>query len=428
MLMQFRQSKTDNGIRVVTATMGHVQSVALGIWVGIGSRYEPDHVSGISHFTEHLLFKGTRRRSQRDISQTIEGRGGYLNAFTGEEATCYYARVDCNQLRQGLDVLTDMYVNSRFDKTEIEKERGVIMEEIMMYHDQPRHLVSEMLMNILWKNHPVGRPIIGTRETLSAMKRKTFLDFTDKNYVAKNTVVAMAGNVEHDACVDYVQDMMRKVPGKQRAPAFTAVNASVHQGRTAFLEKNVEQTHLALGLRSFGYEDKRRHTLRILNAILGENMSSRLFQIVREKHGLAYSVHSSIQLFRDSGALMIAAGLDRERTVKALDLIVNELVRIKERPVSKAELQRAKDYAIGQMRLGLESTSHQMMWLGDNLLSRGKFTPPEETIELLSRVTVDDVAKLASQLMKHSKVSLAIVSPDVSKQDQAQMKSILRRL
>jgi len=426
--MQVRQSKTDNGIRVVTSMMDHVQSVALGIWVGIGSRYEPVQASGISHFTEHLLFKGTRRRSQRDISQTIEGRGGYLNAFTGEEATCYYARVGYNQLRQSLDVLTDMYVNSRFDKDEIQKERGVITEEIMMYHDQPRHLVSEMLMNILWKDHPVGRPIIGTRETLSTMKRKTFIEFTKKNYVAKNTVVAIAGNVKHDVCVEYVQDMMKKVSEKPRAPVFTAVNASVNQGRTAFLEKNVEQTHLAIGLRSFGYQDKRRHTLRILNAIFGENMSSRLFQIVREKHGLAYSVHSSIQLFKDSGALMIAAGLDRDRKVKALELIVNELVRIKERPVSKAELRRAKDYAIGQMRLGLESTSHQMMWLGDNLLSRRKFTPPEETIELLSRVTVADVAKLASQLIRHSKVSLAMVSPEVSKQDQARMKTILGRL
>ena len=426
--MQVQQSKTNNGIRIITSTIDHVQSVALGIWVGTGSRYEPARTSGISHFTEHLLFKGTRRRSQRDISQTIEGRGGYLNAFTGEEATCYYARVGYNQLRQSLDVLTDMYVNSRFDRDEIKKERGVIIEEIMMYHDQPRHLVSEMLMNILWKDHPVGRPIIGTPETLSRMKKKTFIDFMHKNYVAKNTIVAMAGNVNHDMCAEYVQNMMKKVPGKPRAPVFTPVNASVNQIRTAFLEKNVEQTHLALGLRSFGYKDKRRHTLRIVNAILGENMSSRLFQIVREKHGLAYSVHSSIQLFKDSGALMIAAGLDRDRKVQALDLIVNELVRIKERPVSKAELRRAKDYAIGQMRLGLESTSYQMMWIGDNLLSCGKFTPPEETMELLSRVTVEDVAKLASKLIRHSKVSLAIVSPEVSAQDQAQMKSILRRL
>lgn len=426
--MQFRQSKTDNGIRVVTATIPHVQSVTLGIWVGVGSRYEQEHAGGISHFTEHLLFKGTRRRNQREISQAIEGRGGYLNAFTGEEATCYYARVDSQQLKKSLDVLTDMYVNSRFDKTEIEKERGVIMEEIMMYHDQPRHLVSEMLMDILWRDHPVGRPIIGTPESLAAMKRKAFLDFVGRNYVAKNTVVALAGNIDHDVCVDRVQDMLRKVPGQPRAPVCKAVTARVDQRRAAYLEKSVEQTHLALGLRTFGYRDKRRHALRILNAILGENMSSRLFQIVREKHGLAYSVHSTIQLFRDSGALMIAAGLDRERKIKALDLIVNELVRIKEKPVSQAEIRRAKDYSIGQMRLGLESTSHQMMWLGDNLLSRGKFTPPEETIELLSSVTVEDVGRLASQLIKHSKTSLAVVSPEISKQDQAAMKSILRRL
>jgi predicted Zn-dependent peptidase len=425
--MNVRQSKTSNGVRVATSSNPHVESVTLGIWIGVGSRYEPVELGGISHFTEHLLFKGTKRRSPRDISQAIEGRGGYLNAFTGEEATCYYARVGYDQLNSAFDVLGDMYMNSRFDRKEIEKERGVIFEEIMMYRDQPRHLVQEMLMGILWPEHPLGRPIIGTHESLSAMTRKSFTDFVGSKYVTNNTVVSFAGNLEHEACVDLVEKSMGKATRASRA-RFTPVGDKQGQGRTSFFEKDVEQTHLALGFRCFGYNDERRHVLRLLNTILGENMSSRLFQIVREKHGLAYSVHSSMQLFRDSGALVIAAGLDRQRKTKALDLIVKEVGRMVERPVGVAELKRAKDYVIGQTRLGLESTSHQMMWLGDNLLSRGRFVSPEETIKKLREVTAADIQKLAKQIFKHTRASLAVVSPGLSKQDQATMRTSLKNL
>lgn len=425
--MNVRQSKTSNGIRVATSAIPHVESVTMGIWVGVGSRYEPIEIGGISHFTEHLLFKGTRRRSPRDISQAIEGKGGYLNAFTGEEATCYYARVGYDQLGSGFDVLGDMYMNSRFDRKEIEKERGVIFEEIMMYRDLPRHLVQEMLMGILWPKHPLGRPIIGTHESLSAMSRKTFLDFVASKYVTNNTVVAFAGNLDHDACVGMVEKAMGKAPRASRA-RFTPVSGGLKQGRAVFLAKEVEQTHLALGFRGFGYTDDRRHALRILNVVLGENMSSRLFQIVREKHGLAYSVNSNIQLFRDSGALIIAAGLDRERKTQALDLIVKEVRRMAERPVGAAEVKRAKDYVIGQTRLGLESTSHQMMWLGDNFLSRGRFVSPEEAIAKLKDVTAADIQKLARQIFRHSRVSLAVVSPGLSNQHQATMRNSLKNL
>ena len=399
----------------------------MGIWVGVGSRHESAELGGISHFTEHLLFKGTRKRSPRDISQAIEGRGGYLNAFTSEEATCYYARVSYDQLPGAFDVLSDMYMNSRFDQKEIEKERSVIFEEIMMYRDQPRHLVQEMLMGVLWPDHPLGRPIIGNHESLSAMRRKTFLDFVGSKYVSNNTVVTFAGNVNHDTCVELVEERMGKAQRSSRA-RFSPVNGRHRQGRAAFLHKEVEQTHLALGFRCFGYTDERRHILRLLNAVLGENMSSRLFQIVREKHGLAYSVHSSMQMFRDSGALIVAAGLDRTRKTQALDLIVKEVKRMADKPVGVAELKRGKDYAIGQTRLGLESTSHQMMWLGDNLLSRGKFISPEEAMEKIRKVTAADVQKLAKELFRHSRVSLAVVSPDLSKQDQSTMRGALRKL
>ena len=428
MLMDVRHTRLPGGLRVVTSRIPHVQSVTLGIWVGVGSRFEPAPLSGISHFTEHLLFKGTRRRSPRDISVAIEGRGGYLNAFTSEEHTCYYARVGFDHLNEALDVLSDMYLNSRFAAAEIVKERQVITEEIMMYRDQPRHAVQEMLTELLWEDHPLGRPVIGSTETLQRMNHRAFRDFVGRRYVAANTVVALAGQVDHDACVQAVQGLMKKLPAGRAAGGAKRVTPGVRQKRAAFEAREIEQTHLALGIRLFGYLDERRHPMRILSAVLGENMSSRLFQIVREKHGLAYSVHSSLHLFRDSGALVVSAGLDRKRKAQALKLIVGELERLKKKAVGAAELRRAKDYAIGQMRLGLESTTHQMMWIGDNFISRGRFMPPEQTIRKLAAVTAEDVRKLAGATLRRSHASLAIISPDLSREDQSAMRTALDKL
>ncbi len=428
MLMNVQKSVTRNGVRVVTSTMPHVQSVAFGIWVGVGSRFEPEALGGISHFTEHLLFKGTQRRSARDISQAIEGRGGYLNAFTSEENTCYYARVGFNQIDPAFDVLADMYLNSDFAPAEIEKERGVIIEEIMMYRDQPRHQVGEILMGQLWPAHPLGRPIIGTEKTLKGMKHATFRRFVGERYVPANTVVAFAGKVEHADCVARVEALLGKQRATARPATFKKVNARHAPKRTVFQQKDIEQTHLALGIRLFGVRDDRRHALKLLSAVLGENMSSRLFQIVREKHGLAYSVHSHIQLFHDSGALTIGAGLDRKRKTKALELIVREIRRMRESAVGARELRLAKDYVVGQLRLALESTSQQMMWVGENVLTRGRFIPPEETIAKLERVTAGDIQKLAQAVLRVPRMSLAIISPDLSSSEQQKMKTALAGL
>lgn len=428
MLMDVKQTRIRNGIRVVTSTMPHVQSATFGIWVGVGSRHETDAISGISHFTEHLLFKGTKTRSAREISAAIEGRGGYLNAFTGEENTCYYARVGFDQLGAGLDILADMYANSLFDPKEIAKERGVIIEEIMMYRDQPRHQVQEMLQESLWPGHALGRPIIGTPETLKAMTRGTFRSFLAERYVPANTVVAFAGRVDHADCVAKVERLLGRNASRVRPRPCSRVNATAATTRTVFQEKDIEQTHLAMGFRLFGQEDERRHALKLMSAVLGENMSSRLFQIVREQHGLAYSVHSGVQLFRDSGALTISAGLDRKRKGRALDLIVREVRRLREKAVSAAELRRAKDYVIGQIRLALESTSTQMMWAGENVISRGRFIPPEETIENLARVTRDEVQAVARTVLRVPTLSLAIISPDLSKTEQRAMTASVARV
>lgn len=427
MLMDARETTLANGVRVATSVLPRVESVTFGIWVRVGARYESKKLSGASHFIEHLLFKGTRKRSAGDISRAIEGRGGYLNAFTQEENTCYYARVAYDQLWKALDVLCDMYLNSRFDKAEIDKERGVIVEEIMMYRDQPQHVVQEILGKSLWQGHPLGRPIIGTPATLAAMNRKTMLDFRAQKYVPANTLFAFAGRLDHDACVKKVAQFVGRLKHRA-APSCRHVTASVPQENVVLESRDIEQAHLALGIRLFGRRDKRRYALRVLSAVLGENMSSRLFQTVREKYGLAYSVHSSCHLYNESGALVVSAGLDKKRTQKAIELILRELVRLKEQPIGDRELKRAKDYVVGQLRLGLESTTHQMLWLGDNIMSHERVMKPEETIKRISSVTAEDVQKLALSVIKRRRVSLAMISPNIGRQDEPGMKKMLRVL
>jgi len=416
MLMDVRESRLENGIRVVTSSIPRVESVALGIWIGAGSRHEGHRLAGVSHFIEHLLFKGTRRRTARDISCAIEGRGGYINAFTQEECTCYYARVACEHLAQALDVLADMYARPLFAAADIVKERGVIVDEIKMYRDQPQQVVQELMTDALWQEHPLGRPVVGTPETLAGITRAALARYKRRMYVPGNTVFAFAGSLDHAACIRAVRRLAGRWRGR-RAPAWAPVGRSVAQAPLVLRGKEIEQSHLALGIRIFGRHDRRRYALRLLNAVLGENMSSRLFQIVRERHGLAYSIQSSFHLFAESGALVVSAGLDRQRTTRALELIVRELARLKEQPPGARELQRAKDYVLGQLRLGLESTSNQMMWIGDNLLAYGRFIPPETAIRQVERVTAGEVRALAGEILRPDRVSLAVLAPDIAEKD-----------
>jgi len=411
MLLDFAETRLPNGIRVATSAMPNIESVAIGVWVGVGGRYEDKRISGVSHFIEHLLFKGTKSRSAKEISQAIEGRGGYFNAFTQEESTCYYARISAEHSTNVLEILSDMYLNPRFAAEEIDKERGVITEEIMMYKDQPQQLVQEVLGELLWVDHPLGRPLIGTTDTVSRMKREQILAFKRSKYVTKNTLVVFAGKVDHDRCAKQVARILGKVP-KTGGPRYAPVSRAIGQRHTLVMAKNIEQTHVALGFRVFGRHDKRRYALKMLSIILGENMSSRLFQVVRERHGLAYSIHSSAQLFEETGVLDVQAGVDRDRIPKAIELTLGELARIKDKLVSESELRRAKDYAIGQMRIGLESTSNQMMWVGENIMSYDRFIQPEEVLGKVEAVTREDIHRVAQDVFHRSNLSVAMITPN----------------
>ena len=406
----FETSQLSSGVRVATAEMAHMESVSLGVWVGVGGRYEPARLSGASHFIEHLLFKGTVRRTAKKISQTVEGIGGYLNAFTSEETTCYYAKASHEHLDTLLDVLTDMYLHPRFATVDINKERGVIKEELLMYRDQPDHYVHELLTETLWPEHPLGRSLTGTAKTLDAMDRRALLAFKHKKYVSANTVVAVAGRCRHDDIVRRVERMLT-LPHNGRPPAFAPAHELQRAPRLRFFNKNCEQSHLAIGVRGYSRHDSRRYALKVLSVILGENMSSRLFQVIRERHGLAYSIQSSTSYFADTGALLISAGLDTKRLPRALALILAELRKAAKLPPSAVELRRAKDYAIGQMRLGLESTANRMMWIGEHLLAYGSIQSPAEVEQRIAAVTPEAVQSIAADIFRDNRLNVAVITP-----------------
>lgn len=414
MMINSQNTRLPNGLRVVTAAMPHVESVSIGVWVGAGGRCEPRQWSGVSHFIEHLLFKGTRKRSAREISQAIEGRGGDINAFTQEESTCYYARVAVDHTWQALDVLLDMYLQPLFAADDVRKERGVVIEEIMMGRDQPHQQVDEMLGEALWCDHALGRPLTGSPETVRKLGRRELLAYRARHYVPANTVIAFAGKVDHEECVARVREHFSTV-GKGRPRRAAPVSGRVAQKSLCLKEKESEQAHVAMGFRLFGRHDERRYALKLLSVILGENMSSRLFQVVREQYGLAYAVQSGAHLFDDTGALMVSAGLERARLDRAMRLIMREIKRMKEKTVGSGELKRARDYAIGQIRLGLEGTSSQMMWVGEHFVSYGRLITPEECVTALAAVTAEEIQSLARQHLCRERLSVAMILPDPGK-------------
>jgi predicted Zn-dependent peptidase len=406
----YRISNLKNGLRVATAEMPHMASVSVGLWVGVGSRYEPAELNGVCHFIEHLVFKGTRRRSARQISEAVEGIGGYLNAFTSEEATCFHARATHDRFEELLDVLMDMLLDSKFAPEEIDKEREVIKEEIAMYLDEPQHHVQELLNSTLWPNQPLGRPITGTDKTLAGMDRDSLLAYLRQNYVAGSVLVVATGNVTHrEVCKSVARYASRFSMGPTPA-CVPALNRQL-EPIVRVVTKKTEQTQLALGIRSCSRFDPRRYALRLLNTVLGENMSSRLFQVIREERGLAYSIYSSPSFFKDTGDLVISAGLDPDNLFETLKLILRELRKLATAGPSPAELRRARDYVIGQIDLSSESTESQMNWLGEQILGYGRFFPAAEMKRRLREVSSAEIRRAARDFFRPERLNLALVSP-----------------
>jgi predicted Zn-dependent peptidase len=405
-----RLSHHSSGLTLATAEMPHMSSVSLGIWVGVGGRYEPAHLCGVSHFIEHMLFKGTKRRSARDISQDVEGIGGYLNAFTTEENTCFYTKASGDRLGHLWDVLADMFLNSTFDPAELEKERNVIKEEYAMYLDQPHHHVQELLNETLWPDQPLGRPLTGTPETLNRLSRTEMVNYMRQNYVTKTTLIAAAGNLTHRKLTQLLDKVARKFPQANRR-SFQPVSVEQKSPRLRLHTKEVEQTQLAMAIRTCSRHDERRYALRLLNVMLGENMSSRLFQTIREDNGLAYSICSSLSVFDDVGILNISAGLDTDKLEKTLKLIMSELAVLTNQLPSVGELRRARDYIFGQLDLSLENTENQMTWLGEQYLGYGKIVSPDEVKRNLAEISPRDIRNVAREFFRPERICLALVSP-----------------
>lgn len=427
MLKNVQVTVLKNGTTVVSAAEQAAESVAVGIWVGVGGRHERASQSGISHFLEHMLFKGTAKRSALEISRAVEGRGGYLNAFTQEESTCYYARLPYEFMPHAFDVLSDMYLNAALKPEDVARERDVIIEEIKMYQDLPQHVVQEKMQEGMFSGHVLGLPLSGEEKTLARMDREFLSRYKSAAYTPASTVFSFAGHLDHDECVACVEKVIGHVR-KSKPLAFKHVDASVAQKRAVVIHKDINQVHAAVGFRVFGRHDDRRYALRVLNSLLGENMSSRLFQSVRERSGLCYSIQSSYQLFEETGVFAISGGFDAQRAESALRLTVKEMRRVIDEKIGPRELKRAKDYLLGTFRLGLEGSGNQMMFLGESLLNYGRVVNPEETILGISSVTPDDVRRVAEDVFEPSHMTLALVVPRAQPQRDEDWLAVFEKL
>ncbi|MAD24604.1 MAG: peptidase M16 [Verrucomicrobiales bacterium] len=410
----YHVTKLPNKLRLATVEMPHMASVSLGIWSAVGSRCERKTESGISHFIEHMLFKGTSRRTAIQISQEIEGIGGYINACTSEENTCYHARAHAKHASKLMDVLVDMYLNPIFDRREICRERNVIKEEIAMTYDQPSQHVLELSDNTLWPNQPLGQSIAGNERSLNATRGKQLMSFHSKHYVSASTVVVAAGNIRHTELLHLAKKLAKEIPKGRLSKWFPATQKQKGPEICLFT-RSTEQTQLALGIRTCSRHDHRRFALRLLNTLLGENMSSRLFRSIREEHGLAYNIYSIPNFYHDTGSLTITAGLDTANTEKALKLTMEELQKLRNKAPSIGELRRARDYLIGQLELSLESTDNQMNWVAEQLLGFEKIIPPNQIKDYLHEIRPSDIRGAAIDFFQPENICLSMVSPLKSK-------------
>jgi predicted Zn-dependent peptidase len=400
----------DNGLRLITSEMPHTRSVSIVFFLGVGSRYETDSESGISHFIEHLCFKGTdKRRTSKDISEAIESVGGILNGGTDKELTTYWARVTSEHFLLALDVLIDLLRNSRFAAKDIDRERQVIIEEINMSLDSPRQRVAMLIDEILWPNQALGRDIAGNRETITAMKRGQMLDFFSNAYLPNNTVISIAGDIEQKK----IQDTIIKTLGtwkRSRAPLSPPNTGNQDAARLKIEFRETEQIQLCLAVPGFSYFHPDRFAVDLLSTILGEGMSSRLFTEIREQQGLAYDIHSYADHFADSGAVIINAGVDSTRVDNAVKAIIEQLSKIKEQ-IAEAELRKAKEIAKGRLLLSLESSRNVAGWLGAQDLLTKRILTPDEVISLVEAVTIEDLKRVARELFAGEKLNLAVVGP-----------------
>jgi len=406
----YQKTTLKNGLRIITSRMPHTPSVCLCIFIGTGSRYEAENMAGISHFIEHMCFKGTKMRaSSREISEAIEGVGGILNAGTDKELTVYWCKVAKPHFHQALDVLLDILLNSKFEPQEIERERQVIIDEINLGKDSPPQRVNMLIDELLWPNHPLGRDVAGSEQSVSSINREIILDYLEGQYLPGNTVVAVAGDLKHQEAVATISQTLggwgRKLPNPKYLP-FKAQAGP----RQCIESKETEQAHLCLALPGLSLLHPKRFTLDLLNIILGEGMSSRLFIEIRDKLGLAYSIHSFVDYFLDSGSVAVCAGVEPKNLKVAIEAILEQLARVKN-TVPETELTKAKEFAKGRLMLRLEDSRSVSSWIGGQEILLGKILSPNQVISIIDAISADEIKKIAGELFIGQKLRLAVVGP-----------------
>lgn len=406
----YQKVTLDNGLRLVTAAMPHTRSVSISFFIGTGSRYETDEQAGISHFIEHVCFKGTKKRpTSAEICTVIEGVGGILNAGTDKELTIYWCKVAQPHFASALDVLADILVNSTFDSREIEKERQVIIEEINMSLDSPAQRASMLIDDLMFPGHALGRDIAGSKESVAAITRDMMLDYLSGQYQPGNIVLAIAGDIDQLEAAGAVSRAVDGWTGRQSHIEYKPYLEKT--GRKVLVEKrDTEQTQLCLALPGLSIEHPDRFKLDLLNVILGEGMSSRLFTEIRDKLGLAYSIHSYAEHFLDTGAFMVSAGVDNKNLKVAVKAILEELSRLKEL-IPEEELAKAKELSKGRLWLRMEDSRSVSGWMGGQELLTGKILTVDEVVAIIDAITAEELRKLAGELLIGKKLRLAVVGP-----------------
>lgn len=413
----FKKHTLKNGLRVITVPLRDATSVTVLALFATGSKYETKDINGLSHFLEHMMFKGTKKRpTPISISEELDRVGGSYNAFTSHEETGYWVKVDYTRLDLALDIVSDMLLNSKFDKKEMDKERGVIMEEMNMIKDNPRRHVADLIYRLMYGNQPAGWDIIGTKEIISKVSREELVKYYKSQYGAENMILVVAGKFNQNQILKKVEKYFSQL-NPQKPYEKLRVLEQQEKAESLINFKKTDQTHLYLAFRAFDAFDERRYALSVLSLILGEGMSSRLFTRIREKHGLVYSIFSGVDTTTDTGSLAIYAGVGNGKVKKALSETLDEIKKIKTKGVTDAELKKAKDNFKGKTLIGLETSDEWASFVGGQEVITKKILSPEEVLKKINKLTKKDILEVAREIFKGEKMNLALIGPFKEKKE-----------
>ena len=398
----------NNGIRILSKNIPHARSVSMGIWVNAGARDEAPSENGLSHFIEHMIFKGTKKRSALQIAKEFDSIGGNTNAFTSMENTCYHAKVMDTHLDTMVDILSDIFLCSAFESIEVEKERTVIVQEIAMTEDAPEEYIHTLSGHTYWGDNPLGQSILGSRENILSFETETIRNFFSRLYQPEHILISIAGNVEHDHFVNLIRQQFELIKASNDLPVRTTPTG---RSKVAIYSRDIEQVHICISTKGLSITDPERYAFSLINTILGGNMSSRLFQEIRENRGLAYSVYSFISPHVDTGMFGVYGGVNPENDRETIDIILDEMLKLKEIPVDLTELQSAKEYTKGNLMLASESIDSQMVRLAQNEIHFGRYIPLQEVVDKIEKIKVDDIIDTASTLFDNDRLAITLLGP-----------------